>query len=139
LLLLYPKRNIPGLCKRTGKSRSFGQVFFILSYEENLSKRPGYPMLQVVPFRVNEAGGLLVTLFQVATKPGGATTVPPGAIVPLYERFVAVTSAPTCVKPALKNDVITCPLGKVNWRVQLLIAVLPVFAIVMPVVKPKLN
>jgi hypothetical protein len=55
-----------------------------------------YPTLQGEPFRVNEVGAELL-LLQEPLKPGSELNVAPGAIEPLYERFVIVTFAPLWV------------------------------------------
>jgi len=53
-------------------------------------------MLQGDPFSVNEVGAELL-LLHAPLKPGSELNDVPGAIVPLYERFVIVTFAPLWV------------------------------------------
>lgn len=54
-------------------------------------------MLQLTPFSLNAVGALLMPL-QVPLKPGSLLSDVPGAIDPLYERFVTVTFPPLWVK-----------------------------------------
>ncbi len=72
---------------------------------------------------------------QVPWKPNEA--LPPGLIEPLYAALVAVTVCPLCVSEPSFHELVTFwSPGKVNFTVQLPIALLPVLLIVTPAVKP---
>ena len=74
---------------------------------------------------------------QLALKLGGEPRLPLGGIEPLYERLVTVTALPLCVKVPFQGDVMSvCPLGKLNFKVQPLIAVEPVLVMFTAAVKP---
>ena len=62
--------------------------------------------------------------------------LPPGASVPLYERFLALTLPPDWVALAFQICVIVCPFAKVQVRVQPLMAVELVFVMLTLEVKP---
>ena len=87
-----------------------------------------------MPLSVKAVGTPFVP-FQVPLKPGAELSEPPGGIDPLYDRLVTVTALPLCAKVPPHPCVIVWPFGKVNFNVQPLIAVVPVF--VMPMVAPK--
>ena len=84
---------------------------------------------------VKDAGTVLLP-FHDPLKPGADAKVAPGAIEALYDALVMVTFAPVWVKLPFHSWVIVCPLAKVNCRLQLVIAILPVFVMVMFVPKP---
>lgn len=88
----------------------------------------------MTPLTVNEVGDESLDV-QVPWKPNDA--LPPGLIEPLYAAFVAVTVCPFCVSEPTFHELVTFwSPGKVNFTVQLLIALLPVLLIVTPAVKP---
>ena len=92
--------------------------------------------VQAEPLRVKAVGAWLLPL-QEALKPGGEARLPPGGMVPLYERLVTVTAPPDWLKvPFQAPGWITCPFEKLNFKVQPLIVVEPVLVILMVAVKP---
>ena len=77
---------------------------------------------------------------QEALKPGGEARLPPGGMVPLYERLVTVTALPDWLKVPFQGPAwITCPFGNVNCKVQPLMVVDPVLVMLMVAVKPVLH
>jgi hypothetical protein len=88
----------------------------------------------VVPFTLNEVGDESLDV-HVPWNPNDA--LPPGLIEPLYEALVAVTVSPLCVSEPTFHELVTFwSPGKVNFTVQLLIALLLVLLIVTPAVNP---
>jgi hypothetical protein len=91
--------------------------------------------LHAVPLSVNAVGGALLPVHE-PLKPGGELSVAPGAIDPLYDRFVIETVPPDCIKEPFQSCVMVCPLANENCRSQLLMGVVPVFVIARLAPKP---
>lgn len=85
--------------------------------------RSAYTTVQL-PLLMGKAEGLLSLPLQELLKP--ELVLPPGAIVPLYERLVAGTVLPDCVWLAFQIRVIVSPSGNVHCKVHPLMVLRPV-------------
>jgi hypothetical protein len=83
--------------------------------------------------RVNDDGAAVLPVW-LAWNPMVAEA--PGAVVPLYDRLVALTAPLPGVYVAFHPEVVVCPLGRVKARRHPLMVALPVFAMVMLLVSP---
>jgi len=93
---------------------------------EGVSLKPPVAAPQVVPLIAKDAGTALVTPFQVPLNPM-PVRLPPAGMLPLYGSFFTVTLAPLWVSMPFQSCETVWPLAKVQVRVQLDKAVVPVF------------
>ena len=97
------------------------------------AREPAQPEAQAVPFSAKDVGDTYVPPC-VPWYPNDV--LPPGAIVPLYDMFRAVTADPLTLTTAFHALVTVCPAGSAYVSVQPFTVDVPVLVTVTSAVKP---